>query len=67
MKAEDFYKKRIASTKSRPATVTRLQSAVLSHFHTVLSEEEVAEVVNVLTSAGHVVLSGKKVAHPDRV
>lgn len=66
-RAEDFYKKRIASTKARPATVTRLQSAILSHFHKVLSEEEVAEVLNALTAAGHIVLDGKKVAYPDRV
>jgi hypothetical protein len=66
-RAEDFYKKRIASTKTRPATVLSLQSAILSHFHKVLSGEEVAEVLKALTAAGHIVLDGKKVAYPDRV
>lgn len=65
-RAADFYEKRIASAKARPATVMSLRSAILSHFHKVLSEEEVAEVVEALTAAGHVVVNGKKVAYPDR-
>lgn len=65
-RAADFYEKRIASNKARPATVTALQSAMLSHFHKLLSVEEVAEVVKALTVAGHVVIKGKKVAYPDR-
>jgi PIN domain len=64
--ASDFYKKRIASTKARPATVMSLQSAIHSHFHKVLSAEEVAEVLRALTAAGHVVINGKKVTYPDR-
>ena len=65
-RAADFYEKRIASTKARPATVTSLKSAILSHFHKVLSEKEVAEVLKALTAAGDIVLDGKKVAYPDR-
>ena len=57
--------KRIASAKARPATVTSLQSAILSHFHKVLSAEDVAKVLKALTAACHVVLNGKKVAYPD--
>jgi hypothetical protein len=64
-RAADFYEKRIASAKARPATVTSLQSAILSHFHKVLSAEDVAKVLKALTAAGHVVLNGKKVAYPD--
>lgn len=66
-RAADFYEKRIASAKARPATVMSLQSAILSHFHKMLSGEEVAEVLEALTAAGHVVVNGKKVAYPDRV
>ncbi|HEU4479835.1 MAG TPA: PIN domain-containing protein, partial [Pyrinomonadaceae bacterium] len=65
-RATDFYKMRIASAKSRPATVTSLHSAILSHFHRMLSEQEVAEVLKALTAAGHVVLNGRKVTYPDR-
>jgi hypothetical protein len=65
-RAADFYKKRIASNKSRPATVRTLQSTILSHFHKALSGEEVAEVLEALTAAGSVVLNGKKVAYPNR-
>ena len=64
-RAADFYERRIASTKARPATVMSLQSAILSHFHK-LSGKEVAEVLEALTAAGHVVVNGKKVAYPDR-
>lgn len=66
-RAADFYEKRIASAKARPATVISLQSAILSHFHKLLSGEEVANVLEALTAAGYVVVSGKKVAYPDRV
>lgn len=65
-RAADFYEKRIASTKGRPATVTSLQSAILSHFHKRLPPEEVAKVVEALKQAGHVVVNGKKVAYPKR-
>jgi len=44
-RAADFYEKRIASAKARPATVMSLQSAILSHFQKMLSVEEVAEVL----------------------
>ena len=64
--AADFYEKRIASAKARPATVTSLRSAILSHFHKGVSGEEVAKVLEALTAAGHVLLNGKKVAYPDR-
>lgn len=65
-RAAEFYEKRIGSTKARPATVTSLQSTIRSHFHKMLSEEEVAEVLEALTAAGHVVVNGKKVAYPAR-
>jgi hypothetical protein len=65
-RAAHFYEKRIASSKARPATVMTLQSTILSHFHKSLSGEEVAEVLEALTAAGHVVVNGKKVAYPDR-
>ena len=63
-RAADFYQKRIASAKNLPATVTSLQSAILSHFHKLLSPPEVAKVVEALKQAGHVVVNGKKVAYP---
>jgi hypothetical protein len=65
-RAADFYEKRIASTKARPATLKSLGSAILSHFHKALSEEEVAEVLEALTARGHVVINGKKVGYPAR-
>ena len=65
-RAADFYEKRIASAKARPATVTSLQGAVLSHFHKLLSLEEVAAVLEALTISGRVVINGKKVAYQDR-
>ena len=65
-RAADFYEKRIASAKARPATVTSLQSAILSHFHKLLPPEEVANVVEELKQAGHVLVNGKKVAYPER-
>ena len=65
-RAADFYEKRIASVKARPATVVSLQSAILSHFHKLLSREEVAQVLEALTAAGHVVVNGKKVVYPER-
>ena len=65
-RAVDFYEKRLASGKARPATVAALQSAILSHFHKVLSAEDVAKVLKALTATGHVVVNGKKVAYPER-
>jgi PIN domain len=64
-RAAEFYKKRIASTKARPATVAALQSTILSHFYK-LSPEEVANVVEALKQAGYVVVNGKKVTYPER-
>jgi len=66
LRAVDFYEKRIASAKARPATTASLQSAILSHFHKVLSREEVAEVQEALTAAGYVVINGKKAVYPER-
>lgn len=63
-RAADFYEKRIARAKARPATVVSLRSAILSHFHKVISEEEVAAVLEALNTAGHVVVNGKKVTYP---
>lgn len=65
-RAADFYEKRIALAKARPATVMSLQSAILSHFHKLLSGKEVAAVLDALITAGHVAVNGKKVAYPDR-
>jgi len=62
-RAADFYKKRIESTNARPATVTSLKSAILSHFHKALAAEDVAAVLEALVAAGHVALNGKKVAY----
>jgi hypothetical protein len=65
-RAADFYEKRVASIKARPATVASLHNAILTHFHKLLSQEEVANVVEALKQAGHVVVNGKKVAYPKR-
>lgn len=65
-RAADFYEKRIASAKSRPATVMSLESAILSYFHRVLSAEQVAQVLKALIVSGNVVVNGKKVTYPDR-
>jgi hypothetical protein len=65
-RAADFYEKRIASAKNPPATVTSLQSAILSHFHKQLSAEEVGKVVDALKQAGHVLVNGKMVEYPKR-
>ena len=65
-RAADFYEKRLASGKNLPASVTTLQSTILSHLHKQLSPEEVAKVVEALKQAGHVVVNGKKVAYPER-
>jgi hypothetical protein len=65
-RAADFYEKRIARAKARPATVVSLQSAILSHFHKVISGEEVAAVLAALITARHVVVNGKKVTYPQR-
>ena len=62
-RAADFYNKRIASAKARPATVMSLKSAILAHFHKALSTEDVADVLDALVAAGHVWLNGKKVAY----
>jgi ATP:corrinoid adenosyltransferase len=43
-----------------------LQSAIGSHFHKLLSEEEVDQVLKALIRAGHVVVTGKKVTYRDR-
>ena len=64
-RAAIFYEKRIAPGKARPARVTSLQSAILSHFKN-LSSEEATRVVEALTRAGHVVVNGKKVSYPKR-
>jgi len=63
--AAQFYKKRIASSKARPATVASLQRTIISHFKE-LSGEDVAKVLEALTTTGHVVVNGKKVVYPDR-
>lgn len=65
-RAADFYEKLISSARARPATVTTLQSAIGSHFHKLLSEEEVDQVLKALIRAGHVVVTGKKVTYRDR-
>ena len=65
-RAADFYEKRIASAQARPATVMSLQSAILSHFHKLLSPEEIAYVVEALKKAGQVLVNGEEVAYSDR-
>ena len=64
-RALDFYKKRLASAKARPATVMSLQRAILSHFSKALSKDQVAEVVKALTAARHLAVSGNKVVYPE--
>ena len=64
-RAADFYEKRIASAKNRPATVMSLQSTIFSHFQELLSEEEVVNVLKALSAKGHVIVTGKKVTYPD--
>ena len=63
-RAADFYVKRIAMAKARPATLTSLQNAIANHFHKVLSGNEVAQVLEALTAARRVVVEGKKVHYP---
>jgi len=65
-RAADFYEKRIASATARPATATTLLSAIVSHFHKLLSKEEAAEVLEALKAVGLVAVNGKKVTYPDR-
>src|SRR4030095_4748973 len=65
-RAADFYEQRVASVNARPATVASLQSAILTHFHKLLSPEDVANVVEALKQAGQVVINGKKVVYPKR-
>jgi len=65
-RAADFYNKRIALAKARPATVVSLQRTILSHFHQAISEEEVAAVLEALIGAGQVVVNGKKVTYRNR-
>ena len=65
-RAADFYTNRIASVKARPATVKTLQSAIHTYFHKMLSAEEVAEVLEALRAAGHVVVNETKVAYPNQ-
>lgn len=64
-RAAEFYQKRIALVKARPATVTLLQRAIHNHFHKVLSGNEVAEVLEALTADGRVVVNREKVQYPD--
>ena len=65
-RAAAFYERRIVLAKARPTTVTSLQRAILSHFDGGLSGEEVAEVLEALTAAGHVVVNEQEVAYSDR-
>ena len=64
-RAADFYDKKIASNKTRPATIASLQSAINSHFHKLLTMEEVAKVIAALISARYVAVNGKKIAYPE--
>lgn len=63
--ADEFYEKRIARNKARPATVASLHRTILS-FNKTLSADEVAKVVKSLATAGHIVVNGKKVSYSDR-
>jgi PIN domain-containing protein len=65
-RAAEFYEKRIRLAKARPATVASLQSAILSHFHKMISEKDAAEVLQALIAAGHVVVNGRKITYQDR-
>jgi hypothetical protein len=65
-RAAEFYEKRIRLAKARPATVASLQSAILSHFHKMISEKDATEVLQALIAAGHVVVNGRKITYQDR-
>lgn len=64
-RAADFYKKRIGSIDNPPKTVKFLQTAILSHFHKMLSAEEVTAVIDALKAMGLVVVNGNKVDYPN--
>ena len=65
-RAADFYKKYIGLANARPSTVKSLNSAIHVHFHKVLSEEEVAKVLEALKAGGYVVVNGQKVTYPEK-
>jgi hypothetical protein len=65
-RAADFFEKRIASAKNRPATVKSLQSAIAAHFHKLLSIDEVSSVTEALKSANHIAVIGQKVSYAER-
>ena len=64
--ATEFYEKRIAQNKARPATVTSLQNTILAHFERTLSADQVVKVVKALTAAGYIVVNGKKISYTDQ-
>ena len=59
-----FYEKRIAPGKALPASVTALESTILSQFRKQLPAKEVPKVVEALKQAGRVVINGEKVTYP---
>ena len=64
--ATEFYEKRIAQNRNRPATVTSLHNTILTHFERTLSQDQVAKVVKALTAAGYIGVNGKKISYNDR-
>jgi hypothetical protein len=67
-RAEDFCQKRLVAVAidKRPTTIKKLHSAILSHFHKLISEEDVTSVVNALLSIKRIVVTGQKVTYEDR-
>jgi hypothetical protein len=66
LRANDFYTERIVPEKARPSTVTTLKNAILTHFHKVLTSDEIDQVFDALIANELVVVNGKKVAYPKR-
>lgn len=65
-RAADFFEKRIAPAKNRPTKVKTLESAIATHFHRLLSAEEVGNVVEALKTAGQIAVNGTKVTYAER-
>ena len=67
-RAEDFWQNRILAVPAdkRPTTLKRLNGAILSHFHKLISEEDVERVASTLQATKRIVVSGQKLSYEDR-
>ena len=61
--AANFYQKRIAPTRTRPATLAALLRTIRSH-HPTLDPKAIAAVQQSLIAKGKVVVNGNKVTYP---